>query len=126
MGSRVARRLGGADGVRDASLESVINAVAMETSVAGLGAFGVERWGKAMVLAVEHAPRLGGHFIAALFEGIVEASTGARVTCALLSPDPMQRLLVARRETVERVRELIGEGVSWAEALSRIQARSGA
>lgn len=124
MGARVARRLGGAGAVREASLERMVSAVAMEVGIAGLGAFGVERWGRAMVLSLEHAPRLGGHFVVALLEGLIEAATGTRVTCALLSADRMQRVLVARRETVARVRELIGDGVPWAEALSRVQSRS--
>jgi hypothetical protein len=122
MGERVARRLGGEDGVREASLETVVNAIAMEMCVAGLGSFGIERWGKAMVLALDHTPRLGGIFITSLLEGTIQGATGAEVVCGFLSVDPIQRILVANRSAVAKVRAFIGEGLSWAEALARVQA----
>jgi len=126
MGERLARELGGVEGVRKAALDAVINAIALEFSVAGLGAFGIERWGRAMVLVVEHAPRLGGAFLVKVLEGTLEAATQTRVSCTLLAADPVQRILVASHSAIERVRGFIGEGVPWADALSRLQAKVGA
>ena len=125
IGERLAQQLGGADGVRGASLDTVINAIAFEFSVAGFGAFGIERWGRAMVLVVEHAPRLGGTFLASVLEGILEAATQTRVACTLLAAGPVQRILVANPDAIERVRTFIGEGTPWADALSRLQVRGG-
>ncbi|WP_394823404.1 hypothetical protein [Pendulispora albinea] len=123
IGERLAEQLGGAEGVRASPLDSVINAIAFEFSVAGFGAFGIERWGRAMVLVVEHAPRLGGTFLASVLEGTLEAATQTRVACMLLAAGPVQRILVASPDAIDRVRAYIGEGTSWPDALSRLQAR---
>src|SRR3954468_6304383 len=47
-GERVASRLGGDGGVRNAPLEVVISHLAGELAIAGVGAIHVERWGRAM------------------------------------------------------------------------------
>jgi len=125
MGERLAIRFGGVAGVRGASLDAVINAVALEFSVAGLGVFGIERWGKAMVLVVEHAPRIGGGFIATLLEGVLSTASQTEVSCMVLAAGPVQRILVASHDAIERVRTSMAEGTSWADALSRLQARVG-
>jgi len=102
--------------------------------VAGFGVFGIERWGRAMVLVVEHAPRVGGTFIASVLEGTLEGATQTQVACTVLAGGlagslataSVQRILVANADAIERVRALIAEGTSWADALSRLQARVGA
>jgi len=125
IGERLGRDLGGPEGIRKAALDSVINAMAFELSVAGLGVFGIERWGRAMVLVVEHAPRLGGTFLVKVLEGTLEAATQTSVSCMLLAADPVQRVLVASQSATERVRAFIREGTPWAEALSLLQSSHG-
>src|SRR5687767_663906 len=53
-GARVAARLGGDSGVRNATLEVVVSHLAGELAVAGIGSVVIERWGRAMVLVVSH------------------------------------------------------------------------
>src|SRR5689334_6399623 len=51
-GTRVATRLGGDGGVRNAQLEVVVSHLAGELAIAGIGAVHLERWGRAMVIVV--------------------------------------------------------------------------
>src|SRR5262245_15801444 len=66
MGLRVAARLtASADpehagepgaGARSASLETMVDHLGAELSLAGLGSLGLERWGHALVVVVDHCP----------------------------------------------------------------------
>ncbi|MDB4994286.1 MAG: hypothetical protein JWM74_1718 [Myxococcaceae bacterium] len=131
MGKRLADRLGGHLAVRDGSFEAVISALAAEVSVSGFGTVRMERWGRALVLVVEHAPRIDGGFVSAMLQGAIEAAvtnvtttaSEQQVRCTLLSVEERAlRVLVANGRAVERVRAWLTEGVSWGEALTRLQA----
>jgi hypothetical protein len=131
MGKRLADRLGGTDAVRDGSLEDVISALAAEVSVSGFGRVSLERWGRALVLVVAHAPRIDGGFVSAMLQGAIEAAvtnvmataSEQQVRCTLLSADERTlRVLVANGRAVERVRGWLYDGASWGDALARLQA----
>jgi hypothetical protein len=131
MGQRLAERLGGAAAVRAGSLEGVISALAAEVSVSGFGAVHLERWGRALVLVVEHAPRVDPDFVVAMLQGAIEAAVTSimttaaeqQVRCTLLAVDDRAlRVFVASGRAVERVRTWLAEGTSWGDALARLQA----
>ena len=123
MGKRVSDQLGGSEGVRSSPLEAVVSGLAAELSVAGFGVFSLERWGRAVVLTVEHAPAIEGGFIAAMLQGALETASGQPVRCALIAADGVLRVLVASQGTLERVRGWLAEGTGWADALARLQDR---
>ena len=52
IGKRVAARLGNSNG---ATIEAFATALGGELAVAGYGSLSLERWGRALVLVVEHA-----------------------------------------------------------------------
>jgi hypothetical protein len=132
MGKRLADRLGGPAAVRAGSLEDVVSALASEVSVSGFGTVHLERWGRALVLVIEHAPRIDGGFVSAMLQGAIEAAvtnitttaSEQQVRCTLLSAEErVLRVLVANGRAVERVRTWLAEGVSWGDALARLHAR---
>jgi hypothetical protein len=127
MGRRVAGRLGGAAG--SASVEVVIEHLAAELALAGLGALSLERWGKAAVLVVEGCPlgAAGDRLVEALLAGAIEEALGRSVNAPRLARDGARaRFLLAGPEGAERVRSWSAEGVPWTEALVRLHAPSAA
>jgi hypothetical protein len=123
LGQRIAARLGSSDAVRSASLETFVNALAGELAVAGWGTVSLERWGRAMVLLVEHSPLNEHRCLAALFEGALSAATGREARCASLgvAKDGGVRILVGAQRAVVRVRDWLAHGVAWGDALARLQ-----
>jgi hypothetical protein len=124
LGARVAAKLGSADAVSRASLEGFIGALAAEVAVSGWGALHLERWGKAMVLVIEHAPALPGAALAALLEGAVEAAAAREVHAVSLTGDRASgasaRVLVASAKTAEQARQWIIQGAKEPEVLHRL------
>lgn len=118
VGRRAAARLGD---LPAASLEAVVNQLAGEAAIAGVGALSLERWGKALVVVVEGSP-LNGTLLAPMVAGAIEAASGRGVAATLLSRDEqVARLFVGSLRGVERVRDWIASGVSWGDALARLQ-----
>lgn len=118
IGRRARARL---DDVAEASIEAVVTQLAGEAALAGIGSLSIERWGQALVVLVEASP-LAHSLLAPLVASALEAIFGRAVWCALLSgEDPHARLLVASERSTERVREWIASGVSWGNALTRLQ-----
>jgi hypothetical protein len=115
-GARVAARLGGAAGVRAAELESVVTHLAGELAVSGLGAMHLERWGRAMVLVLAHAPASSERFSGAVLAGALSAATGREVATASLGRDgAAMRFFVGSRATAARIGSLVAEGAEGAE-----------
>ncbi len=120
MGRRIAARLASAGGARAVSVEAFATELAGELAVAGCGVLRVERWGRALVLAVEQAPLPDGVLAPTLEAAIAEAS-GREVRCAVVSRDAfVARVLVSSRDAVKRVRGWLADGVSWGDALARL------
>jgi len=69
---------------------------------------------------VEDSP-LAGTILAPLVAAAIDAASGRRVACTLLSRDErVARILVGSDAGVGRVREWIASGVAWGEALVRL------
>jgi hypothetical protein len=124
LGRRVASRLGSGAGVAGAPLEAFVSALATEVAVSGWGALHVERWGKAMVLVVEHAPALPSGVFAALLEGAVEAAAAREVHAVALtgerSDSGVARVLIASQKSAEEARRWIIEGANEAVVIQRL------
>ena len=123
-GTRIAARLGGAERVRAAPIEEVLSHVAGELAVCGLGTVELERWGRALVVAVAYAAFSDDAWVAALVEGAVGAATERTVAArALVREGGRVRVLVTGPTAAERADKLLAEGTAWGEVLAQIQVR---
>src|SRR5579863_9437366 len=118
IGRRLARRLDG--GALGASLEAFVSGLALEVAVSGWGALSIERWGKAMVIVVEHAPAKEPSIVAALVEGSIAVAAGREVHGVALAGASPARVLVTGRDAAERARRWTTEGVVAAEVIARL------
>lgn len=131
FGRRVAAKLGSGDGVAKASLEAFVSALAAEVAVSGWGALRLERWGRALVLVVEHAPELPTGALAALLEGAVEAAAAREVHAVALNGEGgsraaggVARVLLVGGKAADKARLWLAEGVSEADVLRRLQEKA--
>ena len=120
IGRRLGAKLGSIDGVRGASLETFVSELAFEVAVSGWGTVSLERWGKAMVLVVDHAPVKELRLVAALVEGAIEAAVGREVHGVALGGEGAVRVLLASEKTAERARAWTAEGVAAGEVIARL------
>lgn len=113
------------DGVRGATPEAVVEHLGGELALAGLGTLGIERWGRALVMVIDHCP-LGSEsscLLEAVLEGALEATTGRAVRALLLDRDPVRaRFLIAGGAAANRVRGWLSGGASWGDALAKLHA----
>lgn len=85
-----------------------------------MGAIGIERWGRALVVVVQGST-LVGTLLAPLVAAAVEAASGRHVATTLLSRDERAaRVLVGSEAGVARVREWMASGIDWGQALTRL------
>lgn len=128
IGLRVASRLSAGDGLRGASVDAVIEHLGGELSISGLGALGLERWGRALVLVIDQSPlaQAGDALLEALLGSALEAASRQSALALFLDRDATRsRFLIAGNAGVEKVRAWLAEGVSWGEALVRLHASAG-
>jgi hypothetical protein len=121
LGQRAAPRLD--SGVRTASVEAVLEHLGGELSLAGLGSLGLERWGRALVLVIDHSPieGAGDSLLEAVLAAALEAMSGQSVRAMLLGREGGRaRFLVAGGAGAEKVRAWLADGLSWGEALVRL------
>lgn len=126
MGRRVASRLAGADGVRSATIDSVVDHLGGELALAGLGTLGAERWGSALVIVIDQSPlaEAGDGLLAAVLEGAFAVSAGRRVSAAKLMRDGVRaRFLLTSAEGAAKVGTWIAAGSDWGDALVRLHGR---
>jgi hypothetical protein len=120
VGKRVLAQLGSTEAVRGATLEAFATALGGELALSGFGMASVERWGRAMVVAIA-SPGASDTVLASILEAALEAAIGKAVRCTTLMRDATaSRLLVSSEAAAERVRKWIGEGTAWGEALARL------
>jgi len=126
FGRRVAAKLGSADAVTGATLEAFVSALAGEIAVSGWGLLHLERWGRALVLVVEHAPALPAGAFAALLEGAVEAAAAREVHAVALTDGAGKaaRVLIASEKSAERARRWLIEGASEGDVIRRLHEES--
>jgi hypothetical protein len=122
-GNRVAARLGGGDNVRRATIEAVVTELAGELSVAGIGLVSVERWGKALVVAVDNTSIDDDTLLASIVESSMSAAVGKQVFgITLTRQGGTARVLIASDVTCKKVKELLAGGTQWGEILGRLSA----
>jgi hypothetical protein len=120
MGRRIAARLAGGGGARAASVEAFTAELAGELALSGCGVLRVERWGRALVLAMEQAP-LPDAILAPMLEAALAEAVGRELRCSVIARDAaVARVLVSNDETSQRVRAWLAEGVPWGDALTRL------
>ena len=122
MGHRVAARLH-AEGVAAAAVEVVVEHLGGELALAGLGSLGLERWGRALVLVVDHSPfgAGGDAFLEGVLAAAVEAAARRDVHALRLGRDGVRaRFLLGGRAGTDKVRAWLAEGIPWGEALVRL------
>ncbi len=123
IGTRASARIGDLAG---ASVDWFVTQLAGEAALAGVGVLSIERWGRALVVLIERSP-LTSAVLAPLVAAALEAAGGRRVWCTVLSHDDQAtRVLVASQHAVERVRNWMGSGSVWGEALAKLHAGAGA
>jgi hypothetical protein len=123
IGTRASVRIGDLAG---ASVDWFVTQLAGEAALAGVGVLSIERWGRALVVLIERSP-LTSTVLAPLVAAALEAAGGRRVWCTVLSHDEqVTRVLVASQQAVERVRNWMGSGSVWGEALAKLHAGAGA
>ena len=121
-GARVAARLGGDRGVKSTALEVVVTHLAGEFAIAGLGALHLERWGRAMVLAITGPGVASDGFIGAVLAGAISAATGKEVAIAPLGRDgEVVRYFVGAQPAVVKARYLVSQGKTWGDVLAILQ-----
>lgn len=120
-GRRVAERLGDTS---SASLEDVLDHLGGELALLGLGSLGLERWGRALVLTIDGGPfgQQLDHLLGAVLEGALQRAFARDVQAARLGRDDRQvRFLIASAASARRVTDWLSSGVSYADALARLQ-----
>jgi hypothetical protein len=132
FGRRVATSLGSADAVAGATIEAIVAALASEVAVSGWGALHLERWGRAMLLVIEHAPPLPAGALAALLEGAIEAAAAREVHGVALGGDSAAvgeggraRVLILSAKAAVEARRLLATGSSEGDLLARLHAAAG-
>jgi hypothetical protein len=124
-GRRVGDRLG--DG-NQASLEDVLEHLGGELALLGLGSLGLERWGRALVLTVDGGPfgQQLDRLLGAVLEGALQRTFGRDCHAVKLVRDDRQvRFLITSAASASKVSEWLGSGLSYGDALTRLQKQAG-
>jgi hypothetical protein len=123
-GRRVAERLDA-----NAGADAVVEHLGGEIALMGLGSIALERWGRVLVVTVSGSPLRaeGDEVLAGVIEGALQRGFGRTAAVVPLQrDDSLVRLLVVSPQTADRVRGWLGSGVSWGDALGRLNASEGA
>ena len=126
-GRRVAERLG--EGRTSATLEDVLDHLGGELALLGLGSLGLERWGRALVLTVDGGPfgQQLDRLLGAVLEGALQRAFGRDCHAAKLTRDDRQvRFLIASEGLASTVKTWLSSGLSYGDALTRLQQTTGA
>lgn len=122
LGSEAGRRA--AERLREgASLDAVVDHLGGELALMGLGSFGLERWGRALLVTFAHAPfgPDGDELLAAVVEGALQRAFARDVgVVPVHRQHPDVRLLVVGRSVAERVRQWLKQGVSYTDVIARL------
>lgn len=121
-GEKIASRLGGDGGVRDALLEVVVSHLAGELAVCGLGIVHLERWGRAMVCVVSEPSVDDDTFVGSVLAAAIGVAASRDVTAAPLDRDgTAMRFFIGSSSTAARVRELVEQRKPFAEIVAILQ-----
>lgn len=126
LGARAAKQLSGAEALRAASPETVIEHLAGELALVGLGSLALERWGRALLLVVERSPLAqDANLLGGVLEGALQGATGRAIHCVLLNDGSQCRFLITGEAAALRARQWLAEGISWGEVLARLHSPKG-
>src|SRR5262245_4507794 len=121
IGRRVATRLDGSA----PSVTALVEHLGGDLALAGLGSLTVEIWGRALVFVVQDSP-LGGEgdsLLAAVLEGALQRALARDTALVELGrADGRVRFAVLSPKTADSVRKWLGDGISWGDALARLNA----
>ena len=121
VGRRVARRLSGSP--TSATLAEVVDHLGGDLALLGLGSLGVERWGDALVLTLDHGAIASDAFVAAVLASALSSASGKAVEVVALVKDATRaRFLITGKAGAEKARGWLKEGVSWGDVLVRLHA----
>ena len=126
MGRRIAERLGAS--IHQAPLKCSSIKLGGELALFGLGSLAVERWGMALVIAMQGAT--GGKTGTALVSSVVSGAlqrTMSRDTAVieLAQSDETLRLLVISKFAAPQVRQWLSENVTWGDVITRLHQQRG-
>ncbi len=124
MGAAIAGRFeaAGTD-TKGATIDAVVEHLAGELAVAGFGSLSLERWGRALVLVVDHGPATteGDRLLAPLLAAAISRAAKVEARCVRLARDgDRARFLITGPRAADQVRNWLSSGVSWGEALVRL------
>lgn len=129
IGRQLGARLAARSPLRALSLEAAMTEIASELAAVGLGALFLERWGRALVVVVDGAPRgeagtspaIVDALIGATLEALLSFVTTRTVACLPIARDGERlRILVASPARAEQATRWLQDGVSWGELISRL------
>jgi hypothetical protein len=121
MGRAAARSLGGPEGVAEASLDAVAHALGLELALRGLGLLSIERWGRALILALDGPAIADDELNAQILEGALSMATARSTPCLPLGREgSVMRILVASVRTAARARGMLAAGLAWGDVLARL------
>lgn len=124
IGGAIASRFERAGGnAGTAAIDAVLEHLSGELGVAGFGRLSMERWGQALVLVVDYGPSsdAGDELLRALLGAAVGGTAKLDLECVRLAREgDRARFLIAGRKGAEKIRQWLGAGVSWGEALVRL------
>lgn len=125
-GRRAASRLVG--GAGRASIDAVVDHLGGDFALLGVGSFGIERWGRALIVTLTDSPlgTEGDSMLAAIIEGAIQRALSRDChAVALGRSDGVARFAVLGRDAALSMRRWLGEGVAWTGALARLNGSRG-
>lgn len=105
------------------TLDVMVDQLGGELSLAGLGSLGIERWGQALVVHIEHSPlgRAAHDLMSAYIESALQAVVSRDVNAVILERGSQSfRLLLCNKAASARVKGWLSSGGSWGDALAAL------
>lgn len=125
LGEAMGRRLAARVTAAAASVDVVVEHLAGEMALAGLGALTLERWGRALVIVIEASPlgAEGDVILESAIAAVLKECTGRPVHALRIGRDGARaRFFVGGSASVDKLRAWLSEGTSWGDALVRLHA----
>jgi len=118
LGRRVASRIAGSS-----SVAAMVEHLGGELALAGLGSLGIEVWGRVLVFTVKESPlgRDGATLLGSILEGAMQrALSRDAAVVAIDHTDGNMRFAAVSPQTALSLQGWLKSGVSWGDALSRL------
>jgi hypothetical protein len=119
-GSRIRARLSGNAAF---TIDTMVDQLGGELSLAGLGSLSIERWGQALVVQIERCPlgRSAYELMSAYVEAALQVAVNREVNAVVLERGAQSfRLLLCSKAAAARVKGWITSGGSWGDALAAL------